>query len=236
MALKRQQPIEELTYSSKKQKSDKKYANPQISVQYTSIGCYVNCAKIGTIGLALSDHKTQKDDKKDNRQFLLGIKIQIQKELSLDTDLLHIEDETGKHIANFYRSKVQSHMDIRVLVDEEMMGRELIFFFQQEKFRYANFFSSRALSFSTFLISKINIPSLTIKGEKDICSVCFETVESEKRFIPNCGHLFCISCIFEYLRVRNLLSVCSCELHSNITAIIKCPVCRNEINESVKAR
>jgi hypothetical protein len=69
----------------------------------------------------------------------------------------------------------------------------------------------------TLFSVKFIVPAVPILGDTSVCVICLgdNAPQFGERFIPSCGHLFHLSCIFQYLEFHQLLTECrDCSDHS----------------------
>lgn len=82
----------------------------------------------------------------------------------------------------------------------------------------------------------IQLPTLTIKGDNKMCSICLEDVNDDLKdhdhdmYVSSCQHQFHFACLWKYLQHGNhllpCLKRCSTCKHSEKAGSFPCPICK----------
>jgi hypothetical protein len=69
-----------------------------------------------------------------------------------------------------------------------------------------------------------SIPKTSKHDTSKDCIICLEEFTSEKMYLTNCNHYYCIECLHKYFKSNNN------NIHTTPTNT-KCPMCRENITE-----
>jgi hypothetical protein len=200
------------TKKGKRTKNKKDYSLISCKVS-PSFGNFSHCLYRGCV--------LTEEENSFHSQILLSVELYLSDDLFLDTNCIMVFH--GKQCITLTSYEIKPMTSIRFTVPESCIGQEISFYFQTCMY-------SESVLFKHTII----IPPVEILGEKENCTICLEPIKEKNKYVSECQHLFCLSCIFTYLDHKGFIEKCDCngnDDHNYILNCVQCPTCKKTIHE-----
>lgn len=213
-------------------------SGPQIT-HCLSYGEFAWCCNGDESGYYLS---LVKDRTYPQKKLLLCIKIVMSRALLNATDRIELYDATGFLASYNTKPITTTNYSACLKIDTSLQKTTM-----QVLFRKFLPIPTGASPFArtpmeTVFKTSFVIQSMTLSGDST-CSICLEEPTDDAKYVTPCGHVFHMSCIYDYLHakefIRPMPELCSkycCSHgsgHSPKPGPFACPVCRRTVSVGV---